>query len=222
MNIFSALVGTSFPFAKIGKILGYLAIIAGIFFAGYHYGSSVAEAEGAKKLLQANEKTAEAQRELMEERLSRAKEKAAAADAAASAVIANREEVRKVQDENQAKITKINQEWFNKVKEIKDAAQEAIYKASHPVVTDDPTDDGMWVDVYGCQDGAGAAGSGANAVSKASNSPTDSVQRCRLHPSTAKRLIERAAEANKIVADLNSCIHSLRVLSPDSFADKEQ
>lgn len=200
---------------KIGAVLAVSAALVG---AGYKLGSAQQLKIDQQRIDKISKELADVKADFSASKVAWA-EKFANDSAEAARVLA--ESVKKARDAEtaaQAKIAKINQEWTTKVKRIKDEADLAIYRATHPVVSDDPSTDGLWVDVWACSPSPGNADSD-NGVPKATSGTTDDPLRCRLHSSTAKRLIENAAEANEVVNSYNSCVDSLRILSPASFAN---
>lgn len=216
MNIIASLLSGSFPFKSIFKILLIFAVAAAIFSGGVYVGDLRTAESMQTQIDDAKKETSDLRAEYNAAKNQWLVEKATAAVEAAKVLSKSIEDARAKEAAAQAEIARINSNWASKVKRIRDDAQAALDRVLHPVVTADPVSDGMWVDAYSCS-GTTTDASGPNGVPQAGGGTADAPLRCRLHSSTAERLIQRAAEANKVVVDYNACVNSLKVLSPASF-----
>lgn len=204
------------------KWIGYLVLVATIFGGGFYSGTLYQEHEDQNKVDKIETDLQATVKDLADTKLAweaaktmAAQAKAEATAAVNKAILDNAQKVREAEDAAQAKIVQATAKFNSQLKKVKDEADAALNKVLHPVLSADPVDDGLWVDAYNC---SGASATGGDTMSQATSGTIDQPIRCRLHPQTAERLIQSATAANQVVEELNMCVESLKVLSPQSFA----
>lgn len=190
------------------KIIAVLALVAALFGAGYHVGSTYAHAEDQKALsaLQAQFDAAKVQWEATKARM------------ATDAIRAIEDRDRQNQAETATKQTRIDDlttKYQAALKEVHDAKQAVLNRVTHPAAG---TDDGLWVDVD--SDTCASDPDGDSLVSQAAHGGHFApVQQCRLSASTASRLVEEASQANEVVKNYNHALDEIKVLTTPSKSE---
>ncbi len=207
------------------KVVGALMLAAAVFGAGvgagHKWGYASATLEAQVKIDKANGETAQIKadfdqltNQFNEQKVEWQKTLAKAATEAAQTLKEAEDKVRASEAASQAKITQINKDWQTKVQGVQNEKQ-ALLDSLKPVsAADFSSDDGLWVDVYtaSCEPNSGTGGGHDQGTATGDGHQLDS-QRCRLHESTARRLVETASKANELVATYNQCVNSLNVVT---------
>jgi len=190
------------------KIIAVLALVAAIFGAGYHFGSTYTEAKD-QKTLSALQKKYDDDKAMWEATKARM-----ATDAIRAIEDRDRQNAAELADK-QSKIETLTTKYQSALKEVQDAKQALLTRVTHPAAG---TDDGLWVDVD--SDTCASNPDGDSLVSQAARGGHFApVQQCRLSASTASRLVEEAAQANQVVKNYNHALDEIKVLTTPSKSE---
>jgi len=202
------------PYVAWIKLAAVLALLGGVAFGGYRYGSATQADEDQKSLNKV-------QAELVAERAAHDADKltwsntVASMNADAAKKLAAAQEAADKQAQiQQKKLDDANVKFNQAQKALTDEHQKALDLVVHPFSSADPVTDGMWVDTDSATCYTAGDSDNHHSLSQAAlGAASASVLRCRLSPSTASRLIESAADANRVVANLNLCWSTLKAAS---------